>query len=333
MAAPDAAPPVVELPTCSGEWKTLRTDAPFPAPNALAFGAGRIAFSTESQADQDPPSTIRALSLNAGAEEILAAEYAFDLWAERDFFVYSAVRQLRSLPVVGGSSTLLLDFADRTELGTFSRVQALDPWFLYWMNLADHGVWRISRFGGELQRLSAPTKGLLTGIALSPDAVVVADSSTAFAIPLDRVDVRRLADTGGAFAGVDASGACFWRLRPSGRDFINRYELVRAPSNGGALETIWADPPGNLLPARAWADGRGGWIVATSGSFDDGKRHASVWFVSSTGEARLAACDPRGDEQIARIEARPALTDDAVYLVAEYVQKGPASWTIVEIER
>jgi hypothetical protein len=321
------APAVAE---CSGAWQTARATAPYPAPEMLAFGSDRIAFST-ILGPNSPKEGIWSLSTIDGAEQQIAKDAAFNLWAEKDTLLYTGYRKLFSVPIAGGEPTLLVDFDDGTP-NDFSFTQALDESFLYWTSLGHHFVARVPRSGGAVQNLGTPTEDLVMGIASSLDTLVVADDQHGFAIPLPTGTARPLADPGGFFAGVDPSGAYFYRLLPPGNPPVERYELVRAPTGGGAIESVWT-PPDNVLPHRIWADGQGGWVISSLATFDDGEHHAGVWFVSASGEARLAACDPVPGFDTASIAARPAFSNDAVYFVADKVHNPPATWSIIKIAR
>jgi hypothetical protein len=320
--------PALAVATCSGAWQTVRADAPYPPPKALAFGADQIAFNTRIEAGTF---AIQTISTVDGTERTVVKDTAYSLWAERDTVLYTRYRQLFSVPMSGGEPTLLVDFTDPTGHNDFSFTQVLDASFLYWMDLNDFSLSRIPRAGGAVQTFGAPSSQILDGIAVGADAIVAASGEKGFAVPLGSGAARTLADTaGGDFAGVDASGAYFSRTTPSAKIPVEKYELVRAPADGGALETILT-PPDHIMPDRIWPDGQGGFMMTSLGTFDDGKLHEGVWFVSATGESRLAACDPMEGHDTAYIVARPAFTSDAVYLVAQKVDQ--ALWSLVKIAR
>jgi hypothetical protein len=326
---PGATPdPALAVSKCSGAWQTVRADAAYPPPNALAFGADRIAFNTRIE-----PGTfaIQSISTVDGTERTVVKDIAYSLWAEGDTVLYTRYRQLFSVPMSGAEPTLLVDFTNPAGDSDFSFTQVLDASFLYWMDLNDFSLSRIPRRGGAVQTFGAPSSQMLDGIAVGADAIVAASREKGFAVPLGSGVTRTLADTaGGNFAGVDASAAYFARTSPSAKIPVDKYELVRAPADGGALETFLT-PPDHIMPDRIWPDGQGGWVMTTVGTFDDGKLHEGVWFVSATGESRLAACDPAAGDDTAYIVARPAFTNDAVYLVAQRV--GQALWSLVKIAR
>jgi hypothetical protein len=320
--------PAEAVAKCSGAWQTFRAEAPYPAPKALAMGGDRIAF--EALVEPGNVHAIQSVSTADGTEQTVVKDIPYSLWAEQDTVLYTTYRKLFSVPMGGGEPTLLVDFSNEARDLDFSFTQALDESFLYWMSSGDFSLARVPRSGGAVQTFAAPSTDILEGIALAPDAIVAANGQHGFAVPLTPGAVRPLADSGGSFAGVDASGAYFYRLAQPFTIPVERHELVRAPADGGALETIWT-PPAHQMPHRVWPDGQGGWVVASLGKFDDGKEHAGVWFVSATGEARLAACDPLADDDTGYIVARPALSKDTAYFAVENVYK--ATWSVIKVAR
>ena len=96
------------------------------------------------------------------------------------------------------------------------------------------------------------------------------------------------------------------------------------------MSPFWPTKPSSVLPSRVWPSDDGGWIISALESFDDGKRHHSLWSLSADGQAVRLGCDAK-DQLFLVEQARPAITPDAVYIIVDSNPYG--TWRIVKTPR
>lgn len=341
----DDTPPRPTLASCSAGWQPLLPEATTASPRALAFGQDRIVYSQDGL--DGLPVAIIAVSTADGSVSPIVADWAWDLWVDGDQVLYSKGEDLRSVPLAGGDSQLIIDGPQPTNTVTIQ--QALDASGFYWardlLNLnqtdtiQDYSLWRAPRTGGTPQQIGGVTVPYaIKQIAIAPDALVLGGYVAAFAVPFDGSPVRILADAGGyaaeaEFVGADATGVYY--TRPVGKYDPNneRFEIVRSPAAGGPLEPFWPSKPDSILVDSLWPDPQGGWFATGLDRFDDGAIHASFWWIDADGNGRLGGCDGRMPALPATADARPAFSADAAYVSVHLFQVPRDSWTIVKVPR
>jgi len=343
-----AVPPLQSAETCAGAWQPLsaryfgdeRGDFSF-APWAIAYANGLIYYDTSTTAAE-----IVALPVAGGSPSpVVPFQLAVTgLWAEGDHLLFANGSKFYSVPLTGGTPSLLFDALGGQQIPDESLVQDVSPTHFYWnaLDMSADGqsgmsVWRAARTGGNPVKLGfVPDNVVLPGVggmALASDAVLFAgDLGFSAVVPFDGGAVRALAPGGDYYCGVDSSGA-YW-ASVVGDPTEERFTIVFSPADGGARRTFWAYPPRHTLPFRIWQTGDGSWLVIALQRFSDGLTHTSFWELDAAGNARLLACDPGGGNLSPYIDTRPAFTPEAAFFMASYVEAtGTLAWEIARIAR
>jgi hypothetical protein len=345
MGCGDRAPspaPLAALSACMGGWEPLLSRPAYDITSPLAYRDGVIYFSSFKTR------SLVALPTDGGPTVDVAPVFSRDLWVEGDNLVYTGGplgNQLFSVPVTGGTPTLVLDGgAGRTEplLALLTVLTASD---FFWTEGVIEGptqFWRASRAGGAPTEIGSTTATTPSGhvvsfesMAVSNDALVAATVlGVADAVPFNQDPVRPLATTDalgkgfGSLAGVDGAGA-YWSLpRPGGLPEDDENDVVLSPADGGPVRPFWNGLPPHSGVFSMWPDGVGGWVVVAPERFDDQLFHTTIWLLGGDGSSRRLACSP-GDSGDADVRVRPVVTPDAVFVATT----GSYSLEIVRIPR
>ena len=330
----DPVEPVHEvLPVgCPGGWQPVSPPMASALTSGVAYREGNLYVSVGQE--------LISVQVSDGAQAVLSPARADAIWVEGDQLLLlggTYGTQLFSLPVTGGTPTLIADgTAGRTELGIgqlgshlptaidfffaeSSRVSFTDP----------TTVWRAPRTGGpptELARfteLDAADDSALVfeGVALAPEGLVLGASwGVGKVVPLDGGSPQTLAvpevdnvlgDID--FVGVDARGV-YWAVKDRDVHPAVGDQLVISPADGGAVRPVWSQIPAYSYLSHAWPDGAGG-LVLVGGQFFRGETfgRTTVWSLDANGAARRLACSP---EDTFITDRLPAIAPDAFYFVA-----------------
>jgi hypothetical protein len=328
----DSRSPPEDPASCTSAWQPLTSPMPFDVTSSLAYRDGVLYFMTGL------PAQLVALPTNGRDQTVLAPVYGSDPWIEGDQVLYWVGNQIFGVPVTGGTAQLLFDGGvGRRGSGAAAFRHASTPTDFFWTeNPTLEGatnVWRATRPDGAPAKIGTanaiqpPSTALpfATTMAVSDDSALLASLfGIAFALPFDESAPRPLARPAGVkdsdinFVSVDADGVT-WSI--PGR-------LVLAPTDGSAVRDLWPALPAQVQPLRSWPDGNGGRIVAALQPFGDGRFHMTVWTLSANGTGQRLACAPASASLFPRIDARPVIGPDAVYLIAV-----DDTWQVVRVPR
>lgn len=323
------SPPLDSAASCGDNWQTVLTLPGFDVTSPLAYGDGVLYYSSLTAR------TLTALTTSGGAGTILGTDFAPELWLEADQLVYTGGNTgnlVSSLPVAGGSPTVLLDSAANRPTSGIVLHHAFNATDFYWTEeTALDGpttVWRASRSGGTPVQIGSvipidpvATQNVLPvmDIALDNDAVLLgASMGVAYAVPFDGSGARQLATidpvSAANLAGLDPAGV-YWSLPRAGASREgHEWSVDLAPADGSPVRTFWQGLPDDAGVAGMWPIGDGGWALAINQLFDDSKTHLGIWLLAADGKSRRLACSPPGTPyDLPAIEARPAVAPDAIY--------------------
>lgn len=334
----DDPPPPPTLASCQDGWQPLIAPRPLFLPKALAYRQGELIYSATARSIDDGlrVDQIEAQPIAGGPVRVVAPGSAWNLWVEGDLIFFAMGSSLKSVPVAGGTPTVLLDTDPQVRDEVF--VQALSPDFFFWgvYGVSTTAIWSWPRAGGEKQLLGTITEpDFYKVMVLGTDRLIITGlaGKSAVALPLAGGSPIKLADVGVRMIGTDATGAYGSHQTSAGGARPERFAIRFAPADGGAARPFWPTLPADMAPYRMWSDGRGGWLVAALEWFDDGRAHTALFWVDSQGGGTRAACNP---DTVASdyMEVPPAFTDDAAYVINEDVHDpSHATWSIIKIPR
>jgi hypothetical protein len=340
--SPPAPLPLEPLSNCAAAWQPLTARAPYDIVSPLAHHGGDLYYSTLTTQE------IRALPTAGGAARVLAPVFGRRLSIEGDHVMFTGGDRgnlFFRLPLTGGTPELLLDAASGRPDSGVVLLHFTTPTEFFWGEgsitslTAPTTFWRASRAGGssmEIGRSSATVHGEMISFSdMAPTAgglVLASILGIAQVLPFDGSPARSLATTEalskgeGHHVGIDGAGV-YWSLpRQKGPPEDDFNDVVLAPADGSPVRTFWTDLPPRSFIGAMWPDGAGGWVAWGGQRFaDDDATHTTIWLLGADGAARRLACSP-GIYSDTRIEARPAVAPDAVYVAAM-----GASWQIVRI--
>ncbi|MDB4983494.1 MAG: hypothetical protein JWM82_4246 [Myxococcales bacterium] len=338
----DSRVPPEDPSVCTDAWQPLTPPKPFDITSSLAYRDGVLYFMTGF------PETLFALSTDGRTQNVLAPVFGWDPWIEGDQILYWVGNQVFGVPLTGGAAELRFDGGvDRRGSSTAALRHASTPTDFFWTeNPILNGptnVWRAPRVGGAPAKLGTATATepprdplpFQSTMAVSNDSVVLASLfGIAVAVPLDGSAPRPLARPAGvgdsdfAFISDDADGVTWSIPRSTTNPLGPERKLVLAPADGSAVRDLWPALPAEVQPLRSWPDGNGGRILATVAPFADARFHAEIWTLSADGIGKRLACAPTSAGLSVRIDVRPAVTKDAVYLIAV-----DDTWQVVRVPR
>lgn len=328
-------PPLPSVSSCSAGWKPITGRATsLSVPAALAYSGGNLYYPSNPQITP----IIQSMSVDDLSIQTLPVTWpgdpllADDLWVESDHLLVTGFEQFFSLPLAGGAAQLVYDGRAAGNTLPNSRFQTYTETDFFWTEFTEPlttTVFRGPRSGGAPVMLGA-VSGVVQGMALASDSVVLAGQAGGWAVPLDASPVRTLAAGSPYFAGADGQGLYFTQTTSN----PDQAYLSLSPSDGGTAQIFWPSVPPDAAPLNVWSDGQGGWVVAGAQVFDDSHPHLAVWLVDAGGNGRLAACDASADDSADAFFATlaPAIAPDAIYLITEYLN-GNDSWEIDKIGR
>jgi hypothetical protein len=326
------------LASCASAWQEIYGPWPdFTPPQILPYG-DRIFLSQLASNHVD--TVIDSVPASGGDATILAQDTGAFLWVEGSNLLYAPWGdRLQSVPLAGGTPTVLQDGGYCTAADSQCSGLLLDDGFLYF-NAAANDAQGVPTGSVSFRRMSRAT-GAEDELALLPNVVptsftrLVGDSvmfvaGHAYVVPRSGGPLRQLTDSPGNLVGLDDQGAISFLSMPG-----FQYSMRRAPIDGGQLQPFWAGKPSHLRPQSLTPDGAGGWIVAGLETFDDGEEHASLWALDAQQNGVRAACDPHGGSTIVGDEddlpSVFAATRDAIYAVVEHLTA--LQWSLVRVAR
>ncbi len=326
-----APAPLDSVSSCSAAWQPILTLPGYDITSPLAYRDGVLYYSTFAT------QALTALPTGGGAGTTLATGYMPELWLDGDQLIYTGGDRgnlIYSVPVAGGSPTLLLDSAAGRSTSGIALHHDFNATDFYWAEDSSPDgattVWRASRAGGtpvQIGLLTALDPGFpsetlpFMAIALSADAVLMAaDLGVSYAVPFDGSAPRLLATADpltkakGNLAGLDPAGV-YWTVPRAGASAEDdEWSVALAPTDGSPMRTFWQGTPAHSGVMGMWPTGDGAWILGAIQLFDDQRFHLVVWMLAPDGTSQRLACSPAEDFPV--IQVKPAVTPDAVYVVA-----------------
>jgi hypothetical protein len=327
--------PYQPISTCTGDWQMIAPRG--GGGTALVHNDGVLYFHVPAPAAELGGIWAQPTSGEPATQLVPVPYSAFGdpgIWLEGDHLVYTAgdqANQFHSVALTGGASQLLLDVsAARSGAGRAFLHDVTSTNFFWTEDSEEIGssattLWHAARAGGPPTQIAAPpVASPVLGIAAAGETLLVANNepaSYAFSVaggsggPLaTRPDI----DGTARYRGI-ASDGIFWEVdRPGEALGRNLRTLLLVPADGSPVRTIWNGIPAHSTNDAVWPDGQGGWIAATSHSFEDGHA-AAMWAIDGQGNGRRLACVPGWTWLTtggSLHTVTPAITADAVFAVA-----------------
>lgn len=259
---------------------------------------------------------IRGFDLTAqqrGAFLVAPGVFSRQFWVNGMELLYVEGGEAFGVPLLGGESRSLLGPRPQSEPGTNISLTSTEG-EIFWVQSDRPSQTTDRKWGVYRKRRSARLPelfGTIEAADFDPEQVVVTEEGLLVTgrdqtviVPFSGGEQLWLAqlDNAGS-AGVDIGGVYADRVRNPERGNSDRgnsdrgsgelpaYELLQAPTRGGAVQVLWQGPPGRRLENLYRY--RGGWIAAGWDTFGNG-RHAAIFWLSDSGQESYLGCGPAG---------------------------------------
>lgn len=300
---------------CVSDWQTLFDEESGSGLTRLAFARGEVIFSfVEGRLARGEVRAIDATS--GGRGRLITTALPHELWVDAGQLLYWERQQLFDVALAGGAPQVVVDARGD---GLAAGAAWVTPSELFWTRTSANEqteFWWRARDGGQATRLASVEGGdfKATELALGSGGLVANGTVRVIALPLDGESPLELAQvTSGTLLGVGGRGAYYTRIANMsvrGGD-ANRYEILRAPVEGGAPIRIWRGAAGELLGAIV--ESGDGWLATGAYYLGGGPPRAVIVYIEASGRDHVLACHPGG----ARIVSRPVLDDNKLYVAIE----------------